>query len=277
MIRGSRVGGGIVLPGRYLAVDWGTTKGPIEGTATIEPVSGQGATWIGPTQTGKAEMLGYSVVDGASVIACHLRELLRRHADEILSREDTQRLIRQVKESSPTVVEELIPDKLSVGEVQRVLQNLLREGVSIRNLDVILETLSDWAGRTKDAEILTEYARSSVSRLICAKLADGESRVHVVTLDPDIEEEIGGAVEHTDRGSRLTLAAERVREISGAIARECEKLSGAGRPRVVLVAPEIRLEVKRMTTTEIPDLAVLSYSEAVQDVKIESVGMAEAS
>jgi flagellar biosynthesis protein FlhA len=276
-IRGSRVGAGAVLPGRYLAVDHGMTKGLLEGARATEPVSGRPACWIAPTETGKAEMLGYSVVDGASVIASHLREVIRRHADEILSREDTQKLIRQLREAAPTVVDELIPNKLSVGEVQRVLQNLLREGVSIRNLDVIFETLSDCAGQTKDPEILTEQARSGLSRVICAKLTDAENRIQVVTLDPDLEDEIGGAVVHGERGSRLTLSAERVREINAAIARECEKLSASGRPRVVLGAPEIRLEVKRMTATDIPDLVVLSYGEAVEDVKVESVGMVEAS
>ena len=272
-IRGSRVAAGMVLQERYLAIDTGMTTGPLEGTPAAEPVRGRPAYWIAASLVGKAETLGYSVVDGPTVIATHLREVIRRHAAEILSREDTQALLRQLKETAPTVVDELIPDKLSVGEVQRVLQNLLREGVSIRSLDVILETLGDCAGRTKDLEILTEYARSSVSRSICSKLADAQSRIHVVTMDPSLEDEIHGAVEHTDRGSRLTLAPNRVRRINLAVAGECEKLTSAGHPPVLLASPEIRVQVKRMTAPEIPDLVVLSYSEIVQDIQIESLGM----
>ena len=272
-IRGNRVASGSAVPDQYLAMDSGMTTGAIEGTRTVEPAFGLTAYWIPTAQRQKAEMLGYTVVDTPTVIATHLTEVIKRHADEVISREDVQKLIARIKESAPTVVEELIPNRLSVGEVQKVLQNLLREGISIRNLEVVLETLSDYAARTKDTEILTEYARNSLARSICANVVDDEGRIHVITLDPTLEDAVNGAIQHTDAGSFLTLEPNRVRRITRAIAKECEKLTGAGHPPTLLVSPQIRMHLKRMTEAELPSLVVLSYNEIVQDVKVESLGM----
>ncbi|HUW58474.1 MAG TPA: flagellar biosynthesis protein FlhA [Planctomycetota bacterium] len=272
-IRGNRVATGEAIPDQYLAMDSGMTSGPIGGTRTTEPAFGLAAYWITGAQRQKAEMLGYTVVDSPTVIATHLTEIVRRHAHEVLSREDTQTLISRLKERAPTVVEELIPGKLTVGEIQKVLQGLLSEGVSIRNLDVILETLSDYAARTRDPEILGEYVRNNLARSICAGLVDDQNRIHVVTFDPGIEDVISRGIEHTDRASYLTVEAAVIRRINRAVAKECEKLTTAGHVPVVLVSPQIRLHVKRMTAVEIPSLVVLSYNEIVQDIKIESLGM----
>ncbi|HUV38640.1 MAG TPA: flagellar biosynthesis protein FlhA [Planctomycetota bacterium] len=272
-IRGNRVASGTALPDQYLAMDSGMTTGTVEGTRTAEPAFGLTAYWIPAAQRQKAEMLGYTVVDTPTVIATHLTEVIKRHAHEVISREDVQKLIARTKEAAPTVVDELIPGRLAVGEVQKVLQNLLREGVSIRNLEVILETLSDYAARTRDTEILTEYARNAVARSICSAVVDDAGRLHVVTLDPALEDAVNQAVQHTDAGSYLSLEPNRVRRITRAVAKECEKLTAAGHPAVLLVSPQIRVHLKRMTEPELPSLVVLSYNEIVQDIKVESMGM----
>ena len=272
-IRGNRVAVGEALPDQYLAMDSGMTTGTIDGTRTTEPAFGLTAYWIGAAQRQKAEDLGYTVVDAPTVVATHLSEVVHRHADEVLSREDTQTLITRLKEASPTVVEELIPNKLSIGEVQKVLQNLLQEGVSIRNLEVILETLSDYAARTRDPEVLTEYVRNALARSICSMVADSDNKIHVITLDPNLEDVVSQGIEHTEQGSYLGLEPNMVRKINRSIAKESEKASAAGQAPVLLVSPQIRMHVKRMTRTEIPSLVVLSYNEIVQNVRVESLGM----
>ena len=273
-IRGNRVASGIAMPGHFLAVDSGQTTGVVAGTPSKESAFGLPAVWVTPGNRDRAESLGYTVVDAATVISTHLTEVIKRHAAELLSREDVQKLVSDIRETAPTVVEELIPARLSVGEVQKVLQNLLAEGVSVRNLEVILETLGDWAPRTKDPAVLTEYVRAALARGICSKLADDEGRLFVATLDPAMEDAVARGIEPGDSGAKPTLSPATARRIVQSIAKETAKLSAAGHAPVVLASAEIRPHVRRLAAQDVPGLVVLSYHEIVPDVKVESLGMA---
>ena len=272
-VHGNKVAGGTAIPGQFLAMDSGVTTGRVEGIATTEPAFGLPAIWVGPEKRAQAEALGYTVVEAPMVIATHLTETIKRHADEILTRQDVANLVEQLKERSPALVEEVIPSQITLGQLQKVLQNLLREGVSARGLDVILETLSDCASRTKDVDILTDYVRNSLGRTICQSLVDDEGKLHVVTMDPNLEETINAGIEHTDRGSYLTLKPQAIQRITRAIAAECDKLTRQGHQPVVLCSPQVRMQTKRMSEAVIPQLVVVSYNEIVRDVQVESEGM----
>ncbi len=273
-IRGNRLASGTAIPGHFLAVDSGQTTGVVSGTPSKEPAFGLPAVWVTPGNRDRAESLGYTVVDAATVISTHLTELIKRHAGELLSREDVQKLISDVKQTAPTVVEELIPARLSVGEVQKVLQNLLAEGVSVRNLELILETLGDWAGKTRDTELLTEYVRAALARGICSKYADGEGRLFVATLDPAMEDAIARGIEPGESLAKPTLSPASARRIVQSVAKEAAKLSAAGHAPVMLASAEIRPHVRKLAAQDVPGLVVLSYHEIVPDVKVESLGMA---
>ena len=272
-VRGNKVAGGSAMPDQLLAMDSGVVSGTLEGTSTKEPAFGLPAVWIAVGKRQEAEGLGYTVVDAPTIISTHLTETIKRHADEMLSRQDVANLVENLKERCPALVEEVIPAQVTPGQLQKVLQNLLREGISIRNLDVILETLGDCAPRTKDVDIMSEYVRNSLARGICQVLMDEEGKIHVVTLDPNIEEVINSGIEHTDRGSCLTLKPALIQKICRAIAAECEKLSNLGYQPALLCSPQVRLQTKRMTEATIPGLVVVSYNEIVKDVQVESQGM----
>jgi len=272
-IKGNVVARGSVMPDHYLAMESGAVTGKVPGVETKEPAFGLSAVWITEGQRSRAEMLGYTVVDCTTVVATHLTEVIRSHADELLTREEVNKLINNLKGTSPAVVEEVVPNILKVGEVQKVLQNLLRERVSIRDLETILETLGDYGARTRDIDVLTEYARNSLARSISNDLKDESGTIHVVTLDPKLEDTINNAVEHTDRGSFLRMSPADIQRVCQAIGKEVEKLVGTGRTAIVLCSPQIRLQVKRMTEPFLPQLVVISYNEVSKDVRVESVGM----
>jgi flagellar biosynthesis protein FlhA len=272
-IRGSEVARGRVEPGRLLAMDSGVATGKVEGIETKEPAFGLPAVWITKSQKDRAAALGYTVVDAESVVATHLTEVIRTSAAEILTREQVTGLLDNLKESAPNLVEEVHPKLLSAGEIQKVLQNLLRERVSVRNLEAVVEALGDCAARTKDAEILTEYARNSLGRVICNSLAESDGRLYVVTMDPRLEESIDRAVQRTDSGSYLTLPPADIRRVVEAVSREVEKLATAGHGGVVLTSPQVRAHVRRMVESDLPSLAVISYNELVPEVQVESLGM----
>ena len=272
-VRGNKVAGGTAIPEQYLAMDSGVTTGKVEGTPTKEPAFGLTAYWVTVDRRHEAEERGYTVVDAPTVIGTHLTESIKRHADEILSRQDVANLVENLKDRCPALVEEIIPAQVTQGQLQKVLQNLLREGISIRSLDVILETLGDCATRTKDVDIMSEYVRNRLARSICQSLLDEEGRIHVVTLDPKLEEVISEGIEHTDRGSFLTLKPMLLQKICRGIVNECEKLISKGYQAVVLCSPQVRLQVKRMTEPLMPQLVVVSYNEIVKDVEVESEGM----
>jgi flagellar biosynthesis protein FlhA len=267
------VADGTVYPGMFLAMDSGVTTGPVEGIATRDPAFGTPATWIEAAQRDHAEMRGYTVVEPGSVVATHLTETVRKHADEILTRDATKHLIEQLKQTSPAVVEELIPGHMKLAEVQQILQLLLREGVPIRQLAPILETLGDYAGRSKDPILLTEYVRHRLARTICSRYRDKDNRLWVVTLDPALEDRIRAGFDHNEHGLFIRMSPQAVETTCRLIAADVEKLVVANHPSVILVSPQIRAALKMMTVGHLPNLVVLSYNEITRDTKIESVAM----
>jgi flagellar biosynthesis protein FlhA len=264
---------GMVYPQMLLAIDSGVTSGRIAGIATRDPAFGTPAVWIEPGQRDQAETLGYTVVEPQSVIATHLTEVVRKHADEILNRDSTKHLIDELKKASPAVVDELVPSVLKLAEVQQILQTLLREEVSIRQLGPILETLGDYAGRTKDPVFLTEAVRSRLARTICSRYRDAKNRLHVVTLDPALEDRVRAGFEHNERGLFIRMSPQAIDATCRVIGKEVEKLTTAGHPPVVLVSPQIRPALRQMTAAQLKQVAILSYNEVTRDTQIETLGL----
>ena len=272
-IEGNPIARAGLAPDRLLAIDNGQTTGVIEGDRTRDPTFGEPAVWIDPIRREQAAIYGYTIVEPGAVLATHLQEIAKRHADELLSRDATKHLIDELKEVSPTVVEELIPGLMKVSEVQQVLQLLLKEDVPIRQLGIILETLGDFAPRTKDPVWLCEYARHRLARTISSRYRDLQRRLHVIALDPAMEDRIAAGLEHNERGlfvrmspSAVDLTCERIQE-------GVKKLVTAGHPPVVLVSPRIRPGLRQITSTSMPRLRILSYNEITQDTTIESYGV----
>jgi flagellar biosynthesis protein FlhA len=263
----------IVYPGMFLAIDSGMTTGKIRGTATKDPAFNTPALWIEPADRDQAELAGYTVVEPGSVIATHLTETTRKHADEILTRDAAKHLIDELKQTSPTVVNELIPAVLKLAEVQQILQLLLREGVPIRQLSAILETLGDYAPRTKDPVLLTEYVRHRLARTICTRYRDKDNRLQVVTLDPALEDRIKAGFDHNDHGLFIRMSPQMVETICRLIHDEVEKMAAAGRSPIVLVSPQIRAALKQLTAPRLPQLVVLSYNEITRDTRIDALAM----
>ncbi|MBR1875936.1 MAG: FHIPEP family type III secretion protein, partial [Lachnospiraceae bacterium] len=231
------------------------------------------AIWITEGQRERAESMGYTVVDPPSIIATHLTEIIRSHISELLTRQDTQNLINNLKESNPSVVEELTPKLLGLGEIQKVLQNLLKEGVSIRDLLTIFETLADYGATTRDTDVLTEYCRQALKRAISAKFFEPNDSTSVVTLDPKIEQEIMGSVKQTEQGAYLTLAPDRTKAIINATEVELKKLDDMGRNEIVITSPIVRIYYKKLVEDYFEDIIVVSYNEVENDVELQSIGM----
>ncbi|MGE3164240.1 MAG: flagellar biosynthesis protein FlhA [Planctomycetota bacterium] len=273
-LRGEAIAASTVKANHFLAMDPGVGLEPLEGARTKEPAFGIDAIWITEENKGRAEALGYTVVDVTSVLATHLTETVRDHAAEMLTREEVGRLLQRVKEEAPAVVDEVVPDVLKAGEIQKVLQGLLREKVSIRDMEGILETLGDWAPRTKDPEVLTEYVRHRLGRTLCRAHQGADGTLRVVTLDPKIEEFIQNATEHTERGSYLRMSPEMIQPIARTVTQAVEKLVTGGNSAVLLTAPQVRLQVKRMLDNALPGVVVLSYNEVSKGVPVEAVAVA---
>ncbi len=272
-IAGNPVGRSVLRPDKLLAVDTGQTTGRIEGEPTREPTFQQPAVWIDPARQQQAVIYGYRPVPPGAVLAKHLQEIARRHADELLGRDATKALIDKLKEVSPTVVDELMPGQMKLAEVQHVLQLLLREDVPIRQLATILETLGDYAGKTKDPIWLTEYVRNRLARTICARYADDQRRLYCVTLDPAIEERISSGIEHTDRGMFIRMSPQVVELTCKRIAESMQRLTAMGKKPVLLVNPRIRPGLRQMTSASLPRIHILSYNEVTQDTSVESVAV----
>ncbi|HLF93915.1 MAG TPA: flagellar biosynthesis protein FlhA [Planctomycetota bacterium] len=272
-IKGTSIAQGSILPEHWLAMDSGAATGPIEGVKTKEPAFGLTAYWVVEGQKQRAEAMGYTVVDAATVLATHLTESIKLHAHELLTRDEVNNLIKTLKEQSPAVVEEVVPAVMKPGEVQKVLQNLLKEGVSIRDLGTILETIGDYAPRSKDPEVLTEYVRNALARTICRQHVERDGKMYVITLDPKLEDMVKSAIERTDRGTFLGLTPATVNRISERIGKEVEKLVTAGHTPVILCSPQVRAQVKKIADTIQPGIAVLSYNEILRDVQVEALGM----
>ncbi len=275
-IKGIQVSEGEILFDHYMAMNPGYVEEEITGIPTFEPSFHLPAIWITEGQRERAESLGYTVVDPPSIIATHLTEVVRSHIAELLTRQDTQNLINNLKENNPTLVEELVPKLMGVGDIQKVLQNLLEEGISIRDLLTIFETLADHAATTHDPDILTEYARQSLKRAISNKYFSGNDTSSVVTLDPAVEQEIMGAVKQTEQGAYLTLAPDRIRKIVDSVKQEVEKLENMGKMPIIITSPIVRIYFKKMINDYVKDLTVVSYNEIESNVELQSVGMVTA-
>ncbi len=271
-IANNPVAEGEVYPNMLLAMSSGMTQERLPGLPTKDPVFDQPAFWIEPGMRDHAEMLGYTPVEPAAVLATHLEHIAKRHADELLTRDAAQHLIDELKKTSPAVVNELIPDPLKLGEVQQVLQLLLREETPIRNLAVILETLGDYAPRLKDPVWLAEYVRARLARSICSRWRDADNRLHVITMDPAMEDRIAAGIDK-ERGLLVRMSPKAIEKTCQRIAIEAAKLVQAGRRPVLLVSPQIRAGVRQLTSATLPRLVVLSYNEITRDTNIESVGV----
>lgn len=263
---------GTIFADGLLAIDSGATSGKVPGVATTEPAFGRPAVWIETSQRERAELLGYNVVEPSAVIVTHLTEVVRRHSDELLSRQQVHQLLDNLKQHSPKVVEELIPEVLKPHHVHQVLCNLLRERVPIRNLEAILETLGEYAERTKDLGLLTEFARHALSRTICQQYRDKDRVLRVVTLDPALEDILTAGVEYGERGMVIKLSPQVSEAVTRGIAKELEHLTGLGYSPIVLTTPQIRSALRQITSSALPQLAVLSLNEVTRDTHVESAG-----
>jgi len=272
-IKGIQVSEGEILFDHYMAMNPGMVEDEISGIPTFEPSYHLPAIWITENQRERAETLGYTVVDPPSIIATHLTEIVRRHIDELLTRQDVQNLISNVKESNPTLIDELVPKLLGVGEIQKVLQNLLREGISIRDLLTIFETLADHAAVTRDTDVLTEYARQSIKRAISSKFFPPNETTTVVTLDPDIEQKIMGSVKQTEQGSYIALEPEITQKILKSLEGEIKKLENMGKTPIIITSPIVRMYFRKMIQDYYQDLVVVSYNEIESNIELQSVGM----
>lgn len=272
-IAGVAVAQGTIYPQMQLAMDSGVTTGKVTGIDVREPAFDRPATWIEPAERERAEMLGYTVVEPSAVIATHLSAVVRKHADEILTRDATKHLLDELKKTSPAVVDELVPGVLKLAELQQVLQLLLNEQVPIRQLAPILETLGDYAARTKDPVLLGEFVRHRLGRTICGRYRDTNGTMRVVTLDPAVEDRIRAGAELTERGIVVRMSPQAIDVTCRAIAAELEKLKRGNHPPIVLVSPQTRPLLKRLTQSHLPQLVVLSFNEITRDTQIEAVGM----
>jgi len=275
-IKGIQVSEGEILFDHYMAMNPGYVEEEITGIPTFEPSFHLPAIWITEGQRERAESMGYTVVDPPSIIATHLTEIIREHISELLTRQDVQNLVNNLKEANPALVDELVPKLLGLGDIQKVLQNLLKEGVSIRDLLSIFETLADYAPSTRDTDILTEYVRQGLKRAISSRFFPVNETTSVVTLDPKLEQTIMGAVKQTEQGAYLSLDPDKTKAIMKSVEQETKKLEDMGRPPIVITSPIVRIYFKRLTEDYYKDLIVVSFNEIESNVELQSVGMVTA-
>ncbi len=271
-IKGVQITKGEIFFDHYLAMDPGTGEGEIEGIETIEPAFGLPAKWITESEREKAEIFGYTVVDPPSVIATHLTEVIKEKSYDLIGRQDVKLLIDNVKEEYPAVVDEVVPKVFSIGEIQKVLSNLLKEQISIRDMVTILETLADYGNVTTDTDLLTEYVRQKLSGYITNKYVEN-STLSVITLDNEVEEIIMNSINKTETGSYLSLEPNVAQKILNNTLKSVQKLTSIGQQPIILTAPIVRLYFKRLTEQLTRDLIVLSYNEIEPSVEVQSVGM----
>ncbi len=274
-LRGLDIARGEVMPGHLLAIDSGTVAEPIVGVETTEPAFGLRAIWITADQKHVAEHRNYTVVEASSVLGTHLTEVIKQHAAEILTRQEVNRLLDNLKEKSPKLVDEVIPEQLKAGDVQKVLQSLLRERVPVRDLETILETLGDWAPRTKDPDVLTEYVRNSLARAICQMHRSDDGKMYCVTLEPQLEDLINSHLERSEAGMFLSMPPKTQNRIVAAVRAQLEQAvrGTGGRNVVILCSPQVRAWLRRMIEPAMAHVAVLAYNEIVRGVEVQSVGM----
>ncbi|MFR0039962.1 MAG: flagellar biosynthesis protein FlhA [Lachnospira sp.] len=275
-IKGIQVSEGEILFDHYMAMNPGYVEEEITGIPTFEPSFHLPAIWITESQRERAESMGYTVVDPPSIIATHLTEVIRQHIAELLTRQDVQNLINNIKDNNSALIDELVPKLLGIGEIQKVLQNLLEEGISIRDLVTIFETLADHAAVTRDTDILTEYVRQSLKRAISGKYFPPNEVTNVITLDPKVEQEIMGAVKNTEQGSYLSLDPARTKAIMDSLGEELKKLEDMGKNSIVITSPIVRLYFKKLASDYYKDIIVISYNEVESNIELQSVGMVTA-
>lgn len=272
-IRGSEVTRWRVMPGHLLAMDPGDAEPNLQGMTTTEPAFGLPAKWVHESSRAEAEELGYTVVDVESVIVTHLTETIRSHASELLSRQDVKTLLDQLKQSNSAVVEEVVPDVLSLGEIQRVLQGLLAEGVAIKDLSAILEAIGDRARVTREVGLLTEYARQALGRSITASHLEEGMRLRAITLDPTIEQEVASSITQTGEGEYLAMEPSRAHAIVGALRSQVEHASARGARPVLLCSGRVRRHLRRLISQAQPHLPVCSYNEIAPGIDVETIGV----
>ena len=256
----------------YLAMNPGTAEGDLEGIKTVEPAFGLPAVWITESQRERAEMMGYTVVDPPSIIATHLTEIIKAHSAELLGRQEVQKLLDNLKESYPALVDEVLPKTLSLGEIHKVLANLLKENISIRDLVTIMETLADYGVLTKDPDVLTEYVRQSLSRYITKRFVNGK-KAKFITLSQELEQIIIDSVHQTDYGTYISMDPQITQAIAKSLMKEIQKFISIGEQPMVLTSPSVRMYFKRIAGGVSPGIIVLSYNEIDPSVEVQSIGM----
>ena len=273
-IKGQSLAKGETYPEQFLAMDNGATSGPIPGgTVTTEPAFGLPAYWITESERSHAEMLNYTVVEASAVLATHLTEVIKSHAYELLTRQEVKNLLENLKQRSPALVEEVVPAQVKPGELQKVMQNLLRERVAVRDLETILETLGDYAGRTKDLDVLTEYVRNALGRAICKQYVDEQDRLWCLTLDPALEELVNGHLDRSERGTTNTMPPQTAQQVVQQIAAKTAELTQTGRSAVIVCGPQVRMAVRRMIEGSLPHVAVLAFNEVAPEITVEAVAL----
>jgi flagellar biosynthesis protein FlhA len=257
----------------YLAMSPGLDDPSVTGIPTHEPAFGLPALWISASVRERAELAGYTVVDPPSVVATHLTEVIKRHAHELLGRQEVKALVDSIKPTHPTLLDELVPSLLSVGEIQKVLTNLLREKVSIRDLVTIFETLADYATVTKDPALLTEYVRQSLARQITQQYAIQGQALPVLTLSAAVEKKIVDSISHNEQGAYLVLDPRISQQIYQSLSEQVQRMSALGQQPIVLTSPAVRMHVRKLIERVLPDLPVLSYNELDTTVEVQSTGV----
>ncbi|HAO93664.1 MAG: flagellar biosynthesis protein FlhA [Deltaproteobacteria bacterium GWC2_56_8] len=271
IVKGVEVARGELLIGHSLAIDPGNAQGGLDGVPTTDPAFGLPSLWVQDSQQEKAQVLGYTVVNHSAIMATHITEIIKAHAHEILGRQEAQVLLDKVSKSHPKVVEELVPGLLSLGAVQKVLQNLLKERVSIRDLQTILETLADYAPITKDTDLLTEYVRMNLARQISKTHQSHDLVIQAITLNHDIEETIAKAVHETPQGSFLTIEPSIAQRILTRLRESLEEVMAKGHQPVLLASHQTRRFVRKLTERSFPAIAVLSHNEISNNVKVQTL------
>ncbi|KAA8784646.1 flagellar biosynthesis protein FlhA [Paenibacillus sp. 4624] len=272
-IKGNAVGGGELLLNHYLAMSPGYDEESVTGIETTEPAFGLPALWIDEVTKDRAELAGYTVVDPPSVVATHLTELIKKHAHELLGRQETKALVDNLRENYAALVDELIPSVLSIGDVQKVLAKLLREKVSIRDMVTIFETLADYGTYTKDPDVLTEYVRQSLSRQITQQFSQKGETLQVITVGPGLEKKIAESVQQSEQGSYLALDPVSTQSVYQKLSEQVNRLIQSGQQPIVLTSPTIRMYLRQVIERTMQDIPVLSYSELEPNVEIQSIGV----
>jgi flagellar biosynthesis protein FlhA len=278
-IRGAVVASGKVYPDLLMAMDSGLAHGRLEGIQTKEPAFGLDAIWIARGMRERAENANWTVVDATSVLATHISEVVKSHADELLTREEVSNLLAQLKQKTPKLVEELVPSLVKPSDLQKILQSLLRERVAIRDLETIIETMAEWIPHTKDHDVLVEYVRNGLRRSICMQYTEvddrGRPRLRCVTMDPAVEDTISGYIDRSASGTTFTIPPQLANRIARAVAETARPLADVGRPVVVLASPSVRAQVRQILEPHIAGVAVLGYNEVVRGTDLESVGLVQ--